>query len=291
MLSRTGVACGFGVVCVLASAGCVSDLGSWADEGRTVTQSYSEPAAGDQLLKATVDLKVGELQVSPGNPDLAYELELRYNETMFKPRVDFQRSEGQAMLDIALEGEGKTSFRNMGNSLIRLQVNPATPLDLTANSGVGSNTIDLSGLSLQNMQMQAGVGETRVSMLQPNRVACDRVSIVAGVGAFELIGLGNFSSRSFDFRGGVGDSRLEFSGDWSVLGEVSVEVGVGQVELRIPRSLGAEIQISKGFFSDASLPEFEKEGNTYYSDNRGRVEKTIRIRVQAGIGGVAVRWI
>jgi hypothetical protein len=39
------------------------------------------------------------------------------------------------------------------------------------------------------------------------------------------------------------------------------------------------------------LPEFEKEGNTYYSNNRGRVEKTVRIRVQAGIGGVAVRWI
>lgn len=274
-----------------ACAGCVPDLTSWAEDGPSVTRNYSEPAAGDQVLLAEVDLKVGELQVGPGSQSEAYDLELRYNEAMFSPRVDFERQDGKARLDIALEGGGRTSFRKMGNSLIRLRVNPEVPLELTANTGVGSNTVDLSGLSLQQLRLQAGVGDTKVTMLHANRIHCDRVTIAAGVGGFELTGLGNFGFRSFDFRGGVGESRLDFSGDWNEIGEVSVEVGVGQVELRIPRSIGAEIRMNKGLFSDASLPEFRKEGNTYFSENLDRVDKVVRMRVQAGIGGVNVRWM
>ncbi len=275
----------------IAAAGCTAVLDGMADEGNVVTKQYSEPAAGEEVLRADVDLKVGDLQVSPGSPDRIYELELRYNEQLFRPAVDFRRDGKEADLTIGFESEGRSSFRRMSENLIRLKVSPEAALDLNANTGVGSSTIDLSGLKLQSLNLQTGVGETKLSMLQPNRGTCERVEISAGVGEFELIGLGNLGFRTFNFRGGVGESILDFSGDWSQIGEVRVEVGVGEVSLRIPRSLGAEIRMNKGFFSDANLPEFRKEGNTYFSQNLDRVDKVIRFRVQAGIGGVSVRWM
>ncbi len=275
----------------IAAAGCTAVLDGMADEGNVVTKQYSEPAAGEEVLRADVDLKVGDLQVSPGSPDRIYELELRYNEQLFRPAVDFRRDGKEADLTIGFESEGRSSFRRMSENLIRLKVSPEAALDLNANTGVGSSTIDLSGLKLQSLNLQTGVGETKLSMLQPNRGTCERVEISAGVGEFELIGLGNLGFRTFNFRGGVGESTLDFSGDWSQIGEVRVEVGVGEVLLRIPRSLGAEIRMNKGFFSDANLPEFRKEGNTYFSQNLDRVDKVLRFRVQAGIGGVSVRWM
>lgn len=278
-------------VWIATSFGCTAVLDGMADEGNVVTRQFSEPAAGEQVLRAEVDLKVGDLQVSPGSPQQIYDLELRYNEHFFRPVVDFRRDGAEAELSVGFEGEGRSSFRRMSDNLIRLRVSPEAALDLTANTGVGTNTFDLSGLKLQTLNLQTGVGETKLRMLQPNRGACDRVEISAGVGEFELIGLGNLGFESFRFRGGVGESTLDFSGDWSQIGEIRVEVGVGEVTLRIPRSVGAEIRMNKGFFSDADLPEFREEGNTYFSENLERVDKVIRLRVQAGIGGVSVRWM
>jgi hypothetical protein len=276
---------------IATASGCTAVLDGMADEGNVVTRQYSEPAAGEQALRAEVDLKVGDLQVSPGSPDQIYDLELRYNEHFFRPVVDFRRDNTEAELNIGFEGEGRSSFRRMSDNLIRLKVSPEAALDLTANTGVGTSTFDLGGLRLQSLNLQTGVGETKLSMLQPNRGTCDRVEISAGVGEFELVGLGNLGFQSFRFRGGVGESTLDFSGDWNQIGEIRVEVGVGEVTLRIPRSVGAEIRMNKGFFSDANLPDFRKEGNTYFSENLERVDKVIRFRVQAGIGGVSVRWM
>lgn len=271
--------------------GCTAVLDGMADEGNVVTRQYSEPAAGEQVLRAELDLKVGDLRVSPGSPHQIYDLELRYNERFFRPVVDFRRDDAEGELSVGFEGEGRSSFRRMADNLIHLRVSPEAALVLTANTGVGSSTFDLTGLKLQSINLQTGVGETKLSMLQPNRGTCDRVEITAGVGEFELIGLGNLAFQNFRFRGGVGESTLDFSGDWNQIGEIRVEVGVGEVTLRIPRSIGAEIRMNKGFFSDADLPEFRKEGNTYFSDNLERVDKVIRFRVQAGIGGVSVRWM
>ena len=50
--------------------------------------------------------------------------------------------------------------------------------------------------------------------------------------------------------------------------------------------------MNQGFFSDLTVPDgFTKEGDTYLSDNRDRVEKILKIRVRAGIGGVKFSWL
>ena len=115
--------------------------------------------------------------------------------------------------------------------------------------------------------------------------------MTSGVGAMELIGIGNLSFREFEFQGGVGGSKLDFSGDWSELGDVEIEVGVGGVEILVPRNIGVEVRVSKGFFSEFSMPGFDKQGDTYYSDNIEQVEKVVKFRISAGIGGVQIKWI
>jgi hypothetical protein len=277
-------------ILVLLTGGCVIPFEGWVDDADYVNVSRSEPAGDETSLRARVELKVGELQVGPGPTDKAFEVDLRYNEKGLQPRVDFSREDREARLAISLEG-GNRSFRTLGKNLISVRMNPRVPLTLDANTGVGESSIDLSDMNVRSVLLQSGVGETRLSMARPNRGPCDRVEVASGVGAFQLVGLGNFGCREFRFRGGVGESKLELSGDWEQLGDIEVDVGVGGVQIVIPRNLAAEVRIAKGLFSDAQMPEFRKQGDTYISENADRVDKMVRINVRAGIGGVNFRWM
>ncbi len=280
------------LILTTSSLGCAMSFDGLMEDAQYVDTTRSEDRGSEQALTARVDLKVGELRIEPGQPDVAYEVDLHYNEKAFTPAVSFDRGDnGTASLRVGLEGAGH-SWGNVGDNSIRLRLSPVTPLSLRADTGVGESTLDLSAMSVTSLELQSGVGETKLSMLEPNRTECRRMEISTGVGAFSLTGLGNFNCDQMRFRGGVGGSELELSGDWETVGDIEIEVGVGGVEIRLPRDLGAEIRMSEGLFSELSAPDgFTKQGDTYYSDNRDHVQKTVKLRVQAGIGGVEVKWM
>ena len=278
------------IAIVALSASCAMSFEDWSGEENYVDFHQSEPAGEEELLRANVELGVGQMEIHPGSEEKAYEVDIHFNELAFSPKVEFERENGRARLQIGLEGSGQ-SFRKMGQNIMNLRLNPATPLELDASTGVGESNIDLSGMLIRSLSLECGVGETTLSVTEPNQSECDRVEVTSGVGAMELIGIGNLSFREFEFQGGVGGSKLDFSGDWSELGDVEIDVGVGGVEILIPRDIGVEVRVSKGFFSEFSMPGFDKQGDTYYSDNINQVEKVVKFRISAGIGGVQSKWI
>lgn len=275
---------------IAATASCAMSFDDWEGTANFVDFNQSEPAGEEQLLKASVELGVGQMEIGPGSAEFAYEVELHFNESAFRPQVEFERENGRARLKVGLEGEGP-AFRKMGENRLNLRLNPQTPLELEASTGVGESTIDLSGMQVRSLSLECGVGQTNLSITQPNQTECGRVEVTSGVGEMELIGLGNLSFREFEFQGGVGGSTLDFSGNWDTLGEVEIEVGVGGIEILIPRDIGIEIRVSKSFFSEISMPGFDKQGDTYYSDNIDQVEKIVKFNVSAGIGEVEIKWI
>ncbi len=275
---------------LLFPASCVVSLDGLGGEVNYVDFTQSEPVAGEESLRARVELKVGQIEVEPGSPANTYELELHYNELAFEPMIDFARESGVAELSIGLEGEGK-SFRGLGDNRLYLRLSPEIPLELKTSNGVGECDLNLSGMKIRSLVLESGVGETKLRMLESNPITCEKLEISSGVGGLELVGLGNLSFDELEFRGGVGGASLDFSGNWDTVGEVEIEVGVGGISLRLPRDLGAEIRASKTFMSNLELPQFTKKGDTYYSDNIERVSKVIKFRVAAGIGEVKLEWI
>lgn len=281
----------YGAAMVAALAGlsaCMLDLDELG-EARYANFTRSEPAGDEEGMDAEVSLRVGTLTITPGSPDRAYEVDLQYNERAFEPRLQFTRRQGRAHFEFELEG-GK-SVRRVGKTNLHVQFNPQKPLRLEARMGVGKCHIDLSGMKVESLLLESGVGEAGLTVLSPTGTVCDEARIRSGVGGTEVLGLGNLGFRTFRFQGGVGGSTLDFSGSWEHVGEVEIEVGVGGVEIRIPRDIGAEIHVSKSFLSGLEITGFRKEGNTYLSENLDRVAKVVRFRISAGIGGVEIRWI
>jgi hypothetical protein len=277
------------VLALSTLSGCSITTG-WTEEATYSDFHQAEIYADEESLEAEIDLKVGEILVQAGDQSQIYEVDFRYNELAYTPEVEFQRNQQQARLQISLDGENK-SFSNPGNNRLNLRLSPKVRLNLQAHSGVGENDLDLTGLMLERLEIQSGVGETHLSMLESNPAVCEMVEISSGVGEFEVVGLGNFNFRKLNFRGGIGESTLDFSGNWSEVGSVKVEVGVGSIEIRLPRDIGAEVTISKGFFSNFEIDGFVKKGDTYYSENLDRVDHSLKIHIRSGIGEVEVRWI
>ncbi|MGH9341634.1 MAG: hypothetical protein ACRD1R_19125 [Acidobacteriota bacterium] len=274
------------VLAALAFSTCFLDL----DDGEAYNARLRQdaPLQGEELIEADIEVAVGTLQIEAGSPSQSYDLDLQYNGA-FEPRVQYERDGGKARLEVALEGKAR-SVRNLKTQL-NLRLNPDVPLALQTHSGVGDSEIDLSGMSVRSLNLESGVGETRVSMLSPNRTVCEELEIRSGIGALEVTGLGNFGFKTFRFHGGIGGSELDFSGAWQHSGEVEIEVGIGGVEIRLPRSVGAEIRAPANFLSGLNLQDFTKRGNTYYSKNIDRVDKIIRFRIKTGVGGVDVGWM
>ncbi|MDA2926878.1 toast rack family protein [Acidobacteria bacterium AH-259-G07] len=279
------------VSALMLFSSCVLWWDGWDGEEHLVTYQQSEPVQDEELIEAEVELNVGTLQIEAGEPSHVYELDLEYNERAFEPRVQYEREGRVGRFRFELSGEGKWT-RRVGKTRLNLRLNPQIPLRLKGRTGVGESEIDLSGMKVERLRLESGVGETKLSMLDPNQTTCESLVIRCGVGALEVTGLGNFAFKDFQFQGGVGGSTLDFSGDWDHVGQVEIEMGVGGVEILLPRHIGAEVRFSKSFLSGLSLSGFEKKSkDTYVSDNMDRVDKVLHLRIRAGIGGVEIRWL
>ena len=270
-------------------SGCLVGADAWDRDASYTTFRSSEPSQDEHSLEAKIELNVGQLLIESGVPGMSYDLDLYYDENAFDPRLDFRRSEDGAHLNFDLDGKSRVNS-GLGKTRLNLKLDPATRLDLDAQTGVAESEIDLSDLKIVRLHLENGVGETSVFSANQNTEICRHISVENGVGTLKMSGLGNLNFERMEFRGGIGAAELEFSGDWQRNAEVDIDVGIGSVEIVLPRSIGAEVRMSKSWLSGIDIHGFRKDGRTYISDNMDRVSRVVRLNINTGIGGVEVRW-
>lgn len=278
---------------VIGCAACITPFTSWRPDIRYAETVRDGGTGNEKSLSVRLDMKVGELTVEPGAEGRAFVAHFKYNEAVLEPEVRFHVEEdGRAELYLGLSGSAD-SFHSWGNNAINLELNPRIPAEIHTETGVGEATLDLTGLQVVRLELESGVGGTEIHVLEPNPAPCERLEITGGVGSLEITGLGNLNCREFRLRGGVGGTEIDLSGEWRQPGPAEIEVGVGGVEIDVPRDLPVIIEAKGSMFSEVSIPEeFERRGNRYFSPAaRDKDEHDVlRIHIAAGIGGTQVRW-
>jgi predicted membrane protein len=111
----------------------------------------------------------------------------------------------------------------------------------------------------------------------------------AGAAELEAHGLANSNCARVRFSGGVGRVALDFTGAWRQSMEADLQVGLGSLELRLPRDVGVAVHLSR-FLASFEAAGFEKRGNVYYSANYGAARHQLILRVSTSIGSVDVTW-
>ena len=278
------------LVLAVSCSSCIVPWPDWESDASLTNSQHSDEIQGVESLTANLELGVGKLEIEAGTSGQLYDLDLYYDENALQPDLKLEREGKNAKLDFSFQGKSHWG-RAVTNTRASLRVHPDIKLRLHASTGVTASEINLSGMTVESLDLEAGVGGTLIRVASRNRTRCRDIQIRNGVGAMEAVGLGNLRFEKLEFEGGVGAAELDFSGEWEDDAEVEIQVGVGGVEIRLPRDLGAEVRMPESFLSGIDVSEFRKEGNTYYSENLDRVSQVVRIRIRTGIGGVSIVWI
>jgi hypothetical protein len=281
-----------GLLCILPFfAGC--DFEPYIPaEMETIQQSHVHD--DEKKLNADVRFDVGALEITRGKGMAPlYTFDLEYDKSGFKPNVQYNSdSTGEGRFSFRLPRIHKTGLQREGfSNSLRLQFNDSIPLDLKVNTEMANTRLLLSGLSVSRIVFESGVGGAKLSVYEPNPILCELVRLKNGVGSIDAIGLGNLNFRELEFEGGVGSADLDFSGNWRQDADIRIQVGVGGVHLRIPRSLGVRLETEKHFFHKDQLEGFIQKGIDYYNENYESAPVKVFMRVATHIGRLKITWI
>ncbi|HUP88919.1 MAG TPA: LiaF domain-containing protein, partial [Longimicrobiales bacterium] len=135
-----------------------------------------------------------------------------------------------------------------------------------------------------------GASESQINVSKLNPEKCTSLKMEVGAADFEASGLGNLNCDNVDLDGGVGDVTLDFNGAWRGNTDVSIDMGLGSLTLRLPRGLGVFIK-KQGFLSSFDSEGLVKRGGNYYSENYENASNKISINIDAAFGSIRIVWV
>ena len=287
MKKATWILCG-----LLVSSGCGFDERVPIE---MASMSQAQPLGNEKSLDSTIRYDIGSLEITGGEQtkDL-YSYDLEYDKATYRPEVQYQEDPAseKGRLYFNLQRIHRSGVRrHRYNNRIRLAFNNSVPLSLSVNAGVGDARLSLSGMKLSRVNLEAGVGGAKIAVYEPNSIPCDYVGIKNGVGGLDAVGLGNLDFRTLEFEGGVGGANLDLTGEWKRDAEIHIKVGVGGVNVKMPRELGVKVESEKSFLSGVQLEGFNQRDSIHYSSNYDTAKIRVSVRIETGIGGLKITWI
>ena len=222
----------------------ISSLGTScipARVGDTKIESESVDLKGAEKVRVELKIAVGELRVSGGAKSLL-DADFIYNVASWKPQVKYEVQGKEGVLTVRQPDTGSSGGSRTKNEW-NLSFNDKVPIDLRVESGVGQSNFELGSLSLDNLEIQTGVGEATVELLGDWKKDL-HASIKGGIGKATLRlpvnvgvrvepdkGIGSVSARGLHKEGNIYTN--ESYGKSKVTLNIHVQAGIGEIQLEL----------------------------------------------------------
>lgn len=172
-----------------------------------------------------------------------------------------------------------------------LNFSDQVPLSLKMDFGVIKGNLDLGGLQLNDCEITTAVSQATIDFNIPNQLELKRLGVENGVGKLRMINIGNAKFSEFKFDAGVGSYELDFGKEIFRHAVVDIEIGMGKLDIYLPRSAGVRIRVDKSFLSSFNIDDIYKKDNYYYNDKWGTSTPSLDIDIETGVAKVNVEWI
>ena len=260
-------------------------LPAQAQSWRSVTMSRQTD--GQQAIDVRVRFGAGRLSIMAGEDDVLYRMYLRYDEESFEPVAEYERGR----LDLGVEGTKRNlRWKKEDTQEMELSLARDVAMDLDLDFGAVRADLDLGGLSMTSLNLHTGASESEVDISEPNPVRMSRATMEVGAADFHVRRLGNLNAESITVDAGVGKVVLDFRGEWSQNADVSVDMGLGALELRFPEGLGVRL-MKDTFLTSLDSEGLVKRGNAYYSVDWDDAPYRVTVTVDAAFGSIDVVWV
>ena len=225
---------------VFSASGCSTVVG-----GEIKEESISIKKDKAKELDVELNLSVGELTLSKGAEDWV-EGSIKYGKKKLKPEVIYNRKGNKG--EVIIKQKNLNSFNNSNvKNEWNLELTDNVPMNLSVDSGVSSTELDLQGLMLEKLDINAGVGDLYVDLGGDAWENSFETNITTGVGEATVIlpsevgvkiksekGLGTSNVVGFISQG-EGVYVNEAYEDADVILTVNTEMGVGDITFKLDK--------------------------------------------------------
>ena len=258
---------------------------------QTVTTSQKLEDTDEK--RVSIEFSAGRLAIRPIDEGLLYRLTLRYKKDYFEPVTDL--SGNRLHLGVERIRKGFRGIFNWnssgGGNEFDLELTREVPMDLHINFGAGSAELDLGGLALTGLEFNTGASESRIKVSAPNREQILKAQFNVGAADFQLEQLGSLNAEDIEINAGVGSLELSLDGSWQRDAVISIDMGIGSLELHVPEDLGFQLLKNSFLTSLDGVRNLVKEGNAYYSLNWDEADRNVTVDLDGALGSVTVRLI
>lgn len=254
-------------------------------DAATQTFQDSRPIKGEKALAVELTLGTGEVTIEPGSFDKLYEVRAEVD----PESVEAKSRYGDGTLSLYTLSQRKLGVP--GINRWNVSFTQKLPLTLHADLGAAKSHLDFTGLRLKDCTLLMGASLATLRFNTPNPIVLKQMRIEAAAANVQGFGLGNSNFESFEFKGGVGNSELDFAGDYRRKGQVKASVTVGRLIVRVPRSLGLRVKAADGWASRVKLPtELVQAEGHWVSPNYASAPGRIDLEAETRVGGIEIKW-
>lgn len=257
-------------------------------------QTLEKNAPADAEVKRVhleADLGAVELVVGAHDGGDLYTAEARYDADKVKVDIDYEKSGSSADLYLYSEKIRKNLDLDTDDCRWRISLSRDYVWEIKLDVGVTDGKIDLSGLPIESMSIDQGVSDCKITFSEPNPQEMRRLSIDAGVGDFEIIGLGYANVRDLEFDGGTGEFVLNYDGFQKGTQTAGIDMGVGSVTIEIPEGTPVRIESDDSWLNSIKVPRElfdEVDDGVYETDGYEDAGYGLDIQLDVGIGSAKI---
>ena len=236
--------------------------------------------AGSTNAEVDLEMGGGKLNISGGSSQLV-EGSVLYNVPDWKPTLSVNGNN-------VLISQNHTSNVGIPSGKIKNNWNlklGASPLSLRVSAGAYEGTLDLSGLSLTDLEVSDGASQAVVRFDTKNPVEMQRLTYKTGASDVKLLGLANANTSEVTFDSGAGSYTLDFSGELSRDMNVKISSGLSQVKVIIPDNTHAVVNLTGGISNIDLDGTWITNGTEYEAQASG---PTITININMAVGNLVL---
>ncbi len=215
----------------------------------------------------------------------------RYNVKEWAPNIKQVMNDGTAQVTI---NQGMGSQIPLGKhdeyqNAWDIDLTRGLPLDLSVDMGAGEATLDLTGLSLENLSITSGSTDLSLTFGVPNPQPLGSLRVTAGAGKVVASGLGNANFDHLSVLGGAGSVDLDFGGAFQRSALADITAGAGKITIRVPAGIGVRATLAGTPLSGIDTLGFTEQGDkVYVNDAYGVAPLTLTLKITTGIGSVSL---
>jgi hypothetical protein len=246
---------------------------------------------GESRLDARLDFAAGRLRVTPGRAGELYRMGLAYDADRFVPLSSYDPARNTATLGV--ESVGGPGLRVVSRHQLQqdavVELSPRADLSLDISLGAVEADLDLGGLRLAELRLEAGASRSVVSFSQPNAIRCRTADISAGAAEVSIRKLGNSRCDQVRVEGGVGRMMLDFGGAWTGSQRVELSLAVTELRLRLPRQVGVRITMDR-FLASFDPNGLVRRGGEWVTPGYDEAARHLDLALETTVGGVRIDW-